>query len=526
MDAFEASLAQSLNQPQITGPSPDTQFSLDFQPYLKTSDRQYHISDWATKQRGRQQNNTSAGGFAFKADENDGGAGGFTSGDKGGAQKSRQYLKPMGQRQAGTGGPRVAGKKPVRPAPGQRREYNNNNRNGNNRYGNNNRYNNNRSYFRREEIQRGYSCSIPPHWEQIARFPLTNPNGSSLPRLTTLKQVGVVDAISSDYCYVNTRSMKPIQVQEQFSTQQIPLEQDPHIQELLKDEDNLGESMTFVLTDNVAAMFMNVQHTVQPWDVAVKITENNVAYITTPNPNNIVNQHLVDESQLDRLPQETDNVNSVLSLATEATALSNNLNYLFQERGAEPLTLEAPLPTEDNNGTPLFTAYTYRRFFIEDIAVIVRAPIHCHQRGKQDSFIHVATVFEYDSSSPGGYHVDFRKNVDSMLASTFSSELKCNSAYMHRVLCQAILSGADEIKLAWASRQNAKQPGKHTLVSVTSHPIQQFLNLVQFRKTDYFDQLSNVLVELVLDPGNYTLLREPNERSLSVYNTSAPEKTE
>eukprot|EP00461_Guttulinopsis_vulgaris_P007534 UN07583 len=88
---------------------------------------------------------------------------------------------------------------------------------------------------------------------------------------------------------------------------------------------------------------------------------------------------------------------------------------------------------------------------------------------------------------------------------------------MHRILCQALLSDAEEIKLAWVSRVNFKQPGKHTLLSVTSHPIQQFLALLQSRKVDYFEQMSNVLSELILDAGEYTLLREPNERTLSIF---------
>eukprot|EP00461_Guttulinopsis_vulgaris_P004567 UN04569 len=363
MDAFAAALATTLESKPAVGPRTDEQFSLDFQPYLKTSDRQFHISDWTTKQRGRAQNSSHAGGFAFKADEFDGAS--FVA-ERGGQQRSRNFLKPGSQRTTQAGQRGTAGKKQIRPTNTTRRDNNTGRRPFQNQR------NNNRNYFRREEIQRGYSCTIAPTWENIYRFPLTTPSGTSLPRVTTLQQVGQVDVFNNEYRLVNTKTAKPVQVNEQFSTAQIPLEKDPYIQSILANENNHGDEMTFVMTDQVASLLMNVHHTIQPWDLNVKINEKNIAFVTTTSPNNIINQQLIDEAQSDRLPQEPEHINSIQSLAAEATAASNNIRHLFTRRGAEPHVFNANFPAVDDQPN-LNTAYTYRRFVLDDIAVIVRA---------------------------------------------------------------------------------------------------------------------------------------------------------
>jgi hypothetical protein len=523
MDQLAASINFALDASATTGIGPrvDAQSTLDFQPYNKTSERvnTYPISDWSAvnKQRRLPQSGI-AGGFAFKEDD---ATSAFNS-DKAGS-KARSFLRPGAQR-VQPGGHRQVGKKPLGGAPrtntvnanqnGQRRQNNQNNRPGfqyQNQRGNNQNQNN-----RPREQTRAYSCAIPSNWENIARYPLKTPQGTTIPSIKTVLQVGTVDTLHPDYKTISPKLPKSLQIPtDPYDNSEVPLDQDPNIHALLKNEDDRGDEATFVMTATVAALLMCSHHTIQPWDLQVDVRENGITYITTgPNANSIINKHLVDETVIDRLPQEADNINSVTSLAQEATIAQQNLRQMVISRGLEPNTFAQSAPAINPN--PAVTAYNYRRFYIDDVAVIVRAPLFAHTPGKPNETIYIGTCFEFDSSF-GGYHVDYRKNLDTLFASVFSNELKTNVAYMHRVLCESIVSGNEDIRFYWLSRSNTASTQRHEVVSTTSFSFTNLIALLQARRADYFDGLAYNLSELILDQGLYTLLREPNERSLSLY---------
>lgn len=518
MDALEASINAAL------GGKVEIKTNLDFQPFMKTSERSnsYPVSDWASSSKGRGGRPTQsgvAGGFAFKNDEE-------AFADK--SQKTaRSFLRPGAQRtQPGYRANAkklgaAAGSTAPTTAP-QRRFPQGNNQQGNNR-GPQQQYRGRQN----REIIRSYSCAIPSSWEPIDRYPLTTPQGTVCPTIKTLATVGVVEAFNPKLSYVSPKQPKPLVISEALNVAEVSIENDPYIQAILKDEDNLGAEATFVMTSSVASLLMCAHHTIQPWDLKVTVTaNNNIIFVTTGfNPNNIINQHLVDETSIDKLPQDADSMNSLSSLAQEATQAQYIARHMMVARGLEPIQMPEVCPQVVTDGTAAITSYIYRTFTVDDMTVIVRAPLLAHTQGKANEHVYIGTCFEFDGSY-GGYHVDYRKNIDNLYASVFSNEIKTNAAHMHRMACEAMLMGADEVRLAWVSRTNATANTKHTLVHSNSHSFQQFISMLQARRVDYYEGIATHLCALLVEAGDYTLLREPNERSISLFKEHPADESE
>lgn len=182
---------------------------------------------------------------------------------------------------------------------------------------------------------------------------------------------------------------------------------------------------------------------------------------STPTDYVTVNENTADP------PMETgdkDNINSPSALSVEATFI--NQNFAFQViNEEEKYEFENPNPFVVEDNEPLASCgYRYRRFDLtskqqtsgddddepDEVSLIVRTELDAAVANPAGDplFITIRALNEFDPKAQGaGGALDWRQKLDSQRGAVVATEMKNNSAKLARWAVQAILAGADQMKL-------------------------------------------------------------------------------
>ncbi len=160
-------------------------------------------------------------------------------------------------------------------------------------------------------------------------------------------------------------------------------------------------------------------------------------------------------------PMETekDNINSPGSLSLEATYVDHNFSFQAV-REDQPLDLPKPNPFYGPEETePLAScAYRYRLFDLsineeESFHLLARTQVDAYIPGTspgKEQYVTLKTLNEFDSRAQGaGGAPDWRSKLDSQRGAVVSTEMKNNSAKLAKWAVQAILAGADAMKIGY-----------------------------------------------------------------------------
>jgi translation initiation factor 3 subunit D len=114
---------------------------------------------------------------------------------------------------------------------------------------------------------------------------------------------------------------------------------------------------------------------------------------------------------------------------------------------------------------------------------------------------------------------DFRQKLDSQGSAVLSDEIKNDGFKLSRWCAQAVLAGADELKLGFLTRSSARDPrAGHSILSVQRFRPAEFAAQLSCDVGKMFATLRRVS-EAVLEQedGQYLLLRDANEPKLTLY---------
>ncbi|KAI8800619.1 eukaryotic translation initiation factor 3 subunit D [Cladochytrium replicatum] len=449
-----------------------------------------------------------------------GGRGGFAG--RGGSQRGGRFGARGGFSDGGRGGSRmVTG----------RGGFNQNSRGGR-RYG----------YNDKPQRLRDASIQVQPDWRMIEEIDFVRLNKLSfdVPAAKDLAIHGTISYYNKEFDRLSSKSEKRLQ-QIDRCFYNVTTSEDPVIQKLAK---KYGGPTVFA-TDNVLVTLMCAPRSVYPWDIVITKEDDKIFFDKRPGGHFdfvTVNEN-APEAPVEGT--EKDNINSPGLLAQEATYINRNFSQQVLKDG-EALKFKRSHPfyePEQDSIPPSQTAFRYREWPLgEDVTLVVRTSIDAalYQAGANsvqttatDDFVVESehdmsdTVFltlralnEFDPRAIGsGNAPDWRTKLDSQRGAVMATEMKNNSNKLAKWTLEAMLAGADQMRIGFVSRVSPKDRNRHVMLGTGFFKPKEYATQMNFNVNNAWGILKTI-VDLCfnkLDDGKFVLVKDPNKPTIRLY---------
>nr|ODN81272.1 eukaryotic translation initiation factor 3 subunit D [Cryptococcus depauperatus CBS 7841]ODN99732.1 eukaryotic translation initiation factor 3 subunit D [Cryptococcus depauperatus CBS 7855] len=336
-----------------------------------------------------------------------------------------------------------------------------------------------------------------------------------------LDSYGNLQAYDKTFDRINTRNEKPLEILNRVRYNPSTSD-DPVIAQFAEKK----QAQVFA-TDSILAVIMAAARSVNSWDIILENRNGQVFF--DKRESGPLDYLTVNENAADP-PIDSDdpnNINSAGSLSLEATYISHNFSSQVSANSSGKVYTPKPNPfysPEVESELPASTLYKYRKFDLsvdedEQFNIIVRTEADAYV-GKKENLITVRALNEYDPRVQGGSGkpLDWRKNLDTQKGAILASEMKNNSAKFARWALQSILVGADQMKMGYISRANARDAQRHVIVGVQSLKPADFARQMNVSVANGWG-IVRTIADLVLKQpeGKYVLVKDPNNPLVRFY---------
>jgi len=374
---------------------------------------------------------------------------------------------------------------------------------------------------------RDASVDVRPEWGvkgQIT-FPELQKLTMEVPEGVELHSCGTAQYYEKQFDRVNTKASKPLQRDDEKAFYKVTTSDDPVIAKLHDDPAN--KDVKVFATDQILAVIMAAPRSAFSWDLVVnrvgdKLFLDKRSDCTT---NFVTNM----ETANDFGDEDKDSINHPGRLMQEATYINQAFSQQVLSKTEKAVEFEEPRgPFAEEGETPAPVNYRYRKFTLgkapkegeadKRVQVLCRGEIDGVMKGNQneDLFVRLYALNEIDSKLTGG--IDWRQKLDSQRGAVLATELKNNSNKLARWTLQAMLAGADLIKLGFVSRTNPKLDSSHVILSTGVYKPREFAPLINLNIGNAWGILKAIIdLCLSLDEGKYLLLKDPNKPVVRFY---------
>jgi len=292
------------------------------------------------------------------------------------------------------------------------------------------------------------------------------------------------------------------------------------------------EDVRVYATDTILAVIMAAPRSSFSWDIIVnrvgdklfldKRSDSTIDYVTC-------NETAVDFGDEDR-----DSINHMDKLTTEATFINQNFSQQVlmgkdSKEGAYALTEPvSPFAAAAGDQPTAPVGYRYRVFNLgkapkegeEDsrVKLLARTELDGVMKGKQeeDLLMRLYALNEVDAKLTNG--IDWRQKLDSQRGAVLATELKNNSSKLAKWTLQAMLAGADLIKLGYVSRVHPRDSFNHVILGTQTYKPKEFATQINLNVNNAWGILKAIVdLCLQLDEGKYLLLKDPNKPVVRFY---------
>ena len=139
-------------------------------------------------------------------------------------------------------------------------------------------------------------------------------------------------------------------------------------------------------------------------------------------------------------------------------------------------------------------------------------------KGKQeeDLFMRLYALNEIDAKLANG--IDWRQKLESQRGAVLATELKNNSNKLAKWTLQAMLAGADVIKLGYVSRVHTKDNYNHVILGTQQYKPKEFATHINLNVGNAWGILKAIVdLTLGLEEGKYLLMKDPNKPLIRLY---------
>ncbi len=224
-------------------------------------------------------------------------------------------------------------------------------------------------------------------------------------------------------------------------------------------------------------------------------------------------------------------MNSALALSMEASYV----NRCFTQQAVNSAE---KVEFQQHKDTRAPCVHRYRQWTLGNVNLVLRTHLDAalQQLGaasdmkfestfdpSETQFTTLHTLLEYDSrvsNTP-----DWRQKLDSMKGAVLATELKNNGVQLARWTMEALLSGSDQMRIGFVSRQTPKNRRRHVLLGTGVFKPQDFCTQINFDVNSGWGIVKTVvdLFMRKLEDGKYVLMKDPNKPVLRLYRVPAVE---
>jgi len=140
--------------------------------------------------------------------------------------------------------------------------------------------------------------------------------------------------------------------------------------------------------------------------------------------------------------------------------------------------------------------------------------------GGEDQFMRLYALNEIDAKLNSG--IDWRQKLESQRGAVLATELKNNSNKLAKWTLQAMLAGADLMKLGYVSRVHSKDNFNHRILGTQQIKPKEFATQINLNVANSWGVLKSIVdLCLALEEGKFLLMKDPNKEVIRLYSIPA-----
>ncbi|KAL6538654.1 Eukaryotic translation initiation factor 3 subunit D [Orobanche gracilis] len=373
---------------------------------------------------------------------------------------------------------------------------------------------NNRSHMsqRRESSVFKSSVDIQPEWNMLDQIPFSTFSklSFSVPEPEDLLICGGLEFYDRSCDRITPKNCRPLERFKNRNFFKVTTTDDPVIRRLANED-----RATVFATDSILSTLMCSPRSVYSWDIVVQRVGNKLFF--DKRDGSQLDLLSVHETSQDPLPDVKDDINSIHSLSVEAAYINQNSSQQVLIRDGNKVAFEEPNPFANEGEEVASVGYRYRRWKLNnDMYLVSRCEVQSVlDINNQRSFLTLNALNEFDAKYSG---VDWRQKLETQRGAVLATELKNNANKLAKWTAQALLAGADMMKLGYVSRVHPRDHFNHVILGVVGYKPRDFATQINLNTLNMWGILKSIVdLCMKLKEGKYVLVKDPTKPQVRIY---------
>ncbi|KAL7102873.1 hypothetical protein ACP275_08G145800 [Erythranthe tilingii] len=373
---------------------------------------------------------------------------------------------------------------------------------------------NNRSQMpqRRESSVFKSSVDIQPEWNMLDQIPFSTFSklSFSVPEPEDMLICGGLEFYDRSYDRITPKNCRPLERFKSRNFFKVTTTDDPVIRRLANED-----KATVFATDAILSTLMCAPRSVYSWDIVVQRVGNKL--FLDKRDGSQLDLLAVHETSQEPLPDVKDDINSIHSLSVEAAYINQNFSQQVLIRDGNKVEFEEPNPFASEGEEVASVAYRYRRWKLDnEMYLVSRCEVQSViDMNNQRSFLTQNALNEFDSKYSG---VDWRQKLETQRGAVLATELKNNANKLAKWTCQALLAGADTMKLGYVSRVHPRDHFNHVILAVVGYKPKDFSTQINLNTSNMWGIVKSIVdLCMKLKEGKYVLVKDPSKPQVRIY---------
>ncbi|XP_004301579.1 PREDICTED: eukaryotic translation initiation factor 3 subunit D-like [Fragaria vesca subsp. vesca] len=376
-------------------------------------------------------------------------------------------------------------------------------------------YNMNRSNVnmpRREAAVFKSSVDIQPEWNMLDQilFSTFSKLSFTVPEPEDLLFCGALETYDRTVDRITPKNERRLERFKNRNFFRVTTSDDPVIRRLAKED-----KATVFTTDTILSTLMCAPRSVYSWDIVVTRVGNKLFF--DKRDGSQLDFLTVHETSQEPLPESKDDINSAHLLGLEAAYINQNFSQQVLVRDGNKVTFDEPNPFANEGEEVASVAYRYRRWKLDsEVSLVARCEVQSVMEvNNQRSFLTLNALNEFDPKYSG---VDWRQKLETQRGAVLANELKNNANKLAKWTAQALLAGADMMKLGYVSRVHPRDHFNHVILAVNGYKPKEFSSQINLNQASMWG-IVKAIVDLCmkLKEGKYVLVKDPSKPQVRIY---------
>ncbi|KAB1221948.1 Eukaryotic translation initiation factor 3 subunit D [Morella rubra] len=365
---------------------------------------------------------------------------------------------------------------------------------------------------RREAAVFKSSVDIQPEWNMLDQIPFSTFSklSFSVPEPEDLLLCGGLEFYDRSYDRVTPKNERRLERFKNRNFFKVTTTDDPVIRRLANED-----KATVFATDAILSTLMCAPRSVYSWDIVVQRVGNKLFF--DKRDGSQLDLLSVHETSQEPLPEAKDDINSAYSLSVEAAYINQNFSQQVLIRDGNEVTFDEPNPFANEGEEVASVAYRYRRWKLDnDMYLVARCEVQSVvEVNKQRSFLTLNALNEFDVKYSG---VDWRQKLETQRGAVLATELKNNANKLAKWTSQALLAGADLMKLGYVSRVHPRDHFNHAILAVVGYKPREFAAQINLNTSNMWGIVKSIVdLCMKLNEGKYVLVKDPSKPQVRIY---------